>query len=233
MKPWIENLLALQKVDMRIINLNLRLKMIPVEIKKLQEKQSEAEKKLAEAKSSMQKTVLDLKQTESAIAEVNKKIAQLQQQSSLVKKNTEYQAMLTQIDGQKEKISELETQMLLLYDRDEENREKFKEIEKEFNAEKGGIADDIEELRELAGEIQGEIKELLAGRPALEKKIDSDILVQYRRLLKTDKAPLGKVNSAGICSNCHLKITPQTLTETMKGTVVYCDNCSCLLYLDK
>lgn len=218
---------------MRIINLNLRLKMIPVEINKLQVKQGGVEQRLAETKNSMQKTVLDLKQTESAIAEINKKIEHLQQQSSLVKKNTEYQAMLTQIDGQQEKISGLETQMLLLYDQDEENKGKFKDAEKELKVEKSGISDDIAELKELAGEIQAEIKELLARRPALEGKIESDILIHYTRLLKSQKAPLGKVNSVGICSNCHLKITPQTMTETKKGAVVYCDNCSCLLYLEK
>jgi hypothetical protein len=141
--------------------------------------------------------------------------------------------MLTQSEGCKEKISEHETQMLLLYDQDEENKEKFKEIEKEFNAEKSGISDDIAELKELAGEIQTEIKELLASRPPLESKVDTSVLTQYKRLLKSKKAPLAKVNTAGICGNCHLKITPQTMTETKKGTVVYCDNCSCLLYLEK
>ena len=233
MKQWIESLLALQKVDMRIINLNLRLKMIPVEVNKLKEKQQEVENRLADAKTASQKTSLELKQTESAIAEINKKIEQLQQQSSLVKKNTEYQAMLAQIEGYKGKISEHETQMLLLYDQDAENKEKFKETEKEFNAEKSGISDDIAELKELAGEVQVEIKKLLASRPPLEKKVDTNVLTQYKRLLKSKKAPLAKVTPAGICSNCHLKITPQTMTETKKGAVVYCDNCSCLLYLEK
>ena len=233
MKQWIENLLALQKVDMRIINLHLRLKMIPSEIKKLEDKKTKTEASLAEAKNSMQKTGLDIKQTESAIAEINKKIEQLQQQSSLIKKNTEYQAMLSQIDTQKEKISEHETQILILLDKDEENKEKFKEISKEFEAEKSAISEEIEELNELSKEIKTEIKQLMEDRVPLEAKIDSTVLPQYKRLLKTQKAPLAKVNSSGICSNCHLKITPQTMTETKKEAVVYCDNCSCLLYLEQ
>jgi predicted nucleic acid-binding Zn-ribbon protein len=233
MKQWIESLLALQKVDMRIINLHLRLKMIPTEIKKLEEKKAKAETSLTEAKSSMQKTGLDIKQTESTIAEINTKIEHLQQQSSLVKKNTEYQAMLSQIDSQEAKIGEYETQMLLLFDQDEANREKFKEISKEFEAEKSAISEEIKELTELSGEIKIEIKQLMNSRAPLEAKVDSAILVQYKRLLKAQKAPLAKINSAGICSNCHLKITPQTMTETKKEAVVYCDNCSCLLYLEK
>jgi uncharacterized protein len=233
MKQWIESLLALQKVDMRIINLHLRLKMIPAEIKKLEEKKSSTEASLSEAKNSMQKTGLDMKQTESEIAAVNEKIEQLQQQSSLVKKNTEYKAMLSQIETQKEKISKHETTMLLLFDQDEENKEKLKEITKEFEAEKSAISEEINELNGLTGEIKTEIKELMDSRPPLEARVDSTVLAQYKRLLKAKKAPLGKVNSAGICSNCHLKITPQTMTETKKEAVVYCDNCSCLLYLEK
>jgi len=233
MKQWIESLLALQKVDMRIINLHLRLKMIPSEITKLKEKKANTESSLAEAKSSMQKTGLDIKQTESAIAAINTKIEQLQQQSSLVKKNTEYQAMLSQIDTQKEKISVHETTMLLLFDQDEENKEKFKEITKEFEAEKGAISEEIDELTELSGEVKTEIKQLMDSRAPLEARVDSTVLAQYKRLLKAQKAPLAKVNSAGTCSSCHLKITPQTMTETKKEAVVYCDNCSCLLYLEK
>jgi hypothetical protein len=233
MRLWIENLLALQKVDMRIINLHLRLKMIPGEIAKLKAKIESAEKNIAEAKNSSQKTGLDIKQTESAIAELNKKIEHLQQQSSMVKKNTEYQAMLAQIDNLKAKISEHETTILTLFDKDEENKEKFKELEKEFNAEKGGITEEINELTELENEIKAEIKKLMAARQPLEAKIDSTVLPQYKRLLKTGSAPLAKVNESGICGNCHLKITPQTMTETKKEAVVYCDNCSCLLYLEK
>lgn len=233
MKQWIESLLALQKVDMRIINLQLRLKMIPAEIKKLEDKKATTEANLAKAKNSMQKTGLDIKQTESDIAAINTKIEQLQQQSSLVKKNTEYQAMLSQIETQKEKISGHETTMLLLFDQDEENKEKFKEIKKEFDAEKSAIDEEIDELNSLTGEVKIEIEQLMGSRPPLEAKVDATVLTQYKRLLKAKKAPLGKVNSAGICSNCHLKITPQTMTETKKGAVVYCDNCSCLLYLEK
>jgi uncharacterized protein len=233
MKQWIESLLALQKVDMRIINLHLRLKMIPSEITKLKDKKANTESSLAEAKSSMQKTGLDIKQTESAIAAINTKIEQLQQQSSLVKKNTEYKAMLSQIDTQKGKISEHETTMLLLFDQDEENKEKYKEITKEFEAEKGAISEEIDELTALSGEIKTEVKQLMDSRAPLESRVDSTVLAQYKRLLKAKKAPLAKVNSAGTCSSCHLKITPQTMTETKKEAVVYCDNCSCLLYLEK
>ena len=233
MKQWIESLLALQKVDMRIINLHLRLKMIPSEIKKLEEKKSNTETNLSEAKSSMQKTGLDIKHAESVIAEINTKIEQLQQQSSLIKKNTEYKAMLSQIETQKEKISEQETTMLILFDQDEENKEKYKEITKEFEAEKSEISEEIAELNELSGEVSAEIEQLIGSRPPLEARVDSSVLAQYKRLLKAKKAPLAKINSTGICSNCHLKITPQTMTETKKEAVVYCDNCSCLLYLEK
>ena len=233
MKRWIESLLALQKVDMRIINLHLRLKMIPSEITKLKEKKENSEASLTEAKSSMQKVGLDIKQTESAIAEINTRIEQLQQQSSLIKKNTEYQAMLMQIDTQKEKISELETTMLLLFDQDEKNKETFKEITKESEAERSATSEEVDELTELSSEVKTEIKQLMDSRIPLEARVDSAVLTQYKRLLKAQKAPLAKVTPAGICNSCHLKITPQTMTETKKGAVVYCDNCSCLLYLEK
>ena len=141
--------------------------------------------------------------------------------------------MLSQISTQKEKISEQETVILTLFDKDEENKERHKEIQKEFEAEKSAISEEITELSELSGEIDVEIKQLVESRPPLEARVDSDVLAQYKRLLKAKKSPLAKVNSVGICNSCHLKITPQTMTETKKEAVVYCDNCSCLLYLEQ
>jgi predicted nucleic acid-binding Zn-ribbon protein len=232
MKQWIENLLALQDVDMRIKNLKLRLEMMPKEKQNLNQKMQDQQAKLALGKESYQKTELAIKQTESEIAKVNDSINQLQQKSSLVKKNTEYKAMMTEIENFKSKISDFETKEITLLDQLEVQKEEFKEFEKQFNAEKNSIKEEIEELDQHIAEINEEVASLKNGRADFEKRIETSVLSIYNRLLKANGTPLVKVSESGICGNCHLKITPQTWTEAKKGAVINCDNCSHLIYIE-
>ncbi|QSH41545.1 hypothetical protein P0136_07465 [Lentisphaerota bacterium ZTH] len=232
MKKWIENLLALQDVDMQIINLKMRLKMLPKEIKDIQNKIQREEEILHNAKGDFQHTELAIKQTESAINQLNEKISHLQQQSSMVKKNTEFKAMLSEIDQFKEKISEKETEEILLLDQLEEHKNNFKAKEKQFEADKSNLLDEVEELKQMEVEIKEQIENLQNSRKDFECKIESNVLGLYKRLLAKGTPPMVKVNASGICGSCHLKITPQTWTEAKKGAVISCDNCSHLIYLN-
>ena len=102
---WVKNLLNLQALDLEIRNLKLRLTMIPKEAEKLQQEIAAIESKVKAAKEKKAAHELQLKKNEAEIAEINDKIGKLQTQSALVKKNTEYQAMLGTIAMLKKSIT--------------------------------------------------------------------------------------------------------------------------------
>ena len=85
---------------------------------------------------------------------------------------------------------------------------------------------------EFSKKIEGEISKLRSARPALEKQIPQVVLDTYLRLLK-GKHGIPPVCSAenGICSGCHLKLTPQTLNDIARYRVAVCDNCQYYVYL--
>lgn len=106
---WVKNLLKLQELDLEIRNLKLRLTMIPKEAENLKQEIAKIEGKVKIAKDKKAAHELQLKQNEAEIADLNDKIGKLQTQSALVKKNTEYQAMLGSIAMLKKSISDLES----------------------------------------------------------------------------------------------------------------------------
>ncbi len=232
MKDWIGPLLALQEVDMRIENLGIRLGLLPREEQKLAKELKIHHQALDAAREEYKKTELAIKQVESAISKFNEHINRLQQQSAMIKKNTEYQAMMNEIKQLKDNIGEEETKEINLLDQLEEQKSRYREQEKQFAAEQSNVNDEIAEMRQSRRDVEAEIEQLRGSRKELEAKVDATSLGVYNRLLKATGVPMARITPSGICGHCHLKVTPQTHTSAKKRDLVCCDNCSHLIYLD-
>ena len=229
MVQWVKDLLELQNVDMRIRGLIQRQNMIPKEIVNLRNDLQRIDEELKAKREESNKTGLEIRQVESRIKQKNDHIAKLQAQSNMVKKNTEYQAMMKEIEDVKAAISDLETVVIGLLDKAEECGTAFKDVEKQAKARKQSVEEEIGELEQLVDELKEEIARQQEMRSPLTSKLESDILNRYNRLLKTSGIPLVKIEN-GICGHCHLRVIPQTLHEVNKGTVTACENCGHLVY---
>ncbi len=231
MMQWVTDLLALQEVDMRIKNLKQRLSMIPQEIKSRNAELKKFEDKLKSKREELNKNSLSIKQVESSIKQKNDEINRLQSQSSQIKKNNEYQALMKQIDDVRAAIGELETKEIELLDRVQEDDNLYKEYEKEVKAESQSIHEEMGELNQMVAEIKEEVQKQEETRPALSKKLEPEVINIYSRLLAKAGQPLVKV-SAGNCGHCHMKLIPQTMHNAQKGAIAICDQCAHMLYVD-
>ena len=173
----------------------------------------------------------EIKSAESEIARLTDESRKLQQQSAMVKKNTEYQAMLNTVALNKNRIGKLEGDVIELLDKFEEEKARYRKIKAANDAAVKSARAEFEELIAFAGEIKQEIAKLQAARPSLVRGVDSDTLSRYNTLLKgrSGGIPLVKIEN-GICGNCHLRITPQAMNGIQKGVVTYCDNCQHIIY---
>lgn len=230
MKKWIEDLLMLQETDLRIRNLQLRLQMLPAEVKKIEAELAEEKKKLDLAKENCLKHDLDMKKIESSIKEKNTETQKLQSQSAMVKKNDEYRALLSEIENVRKKIGGFETEQLVLMDKIEDEKKKFKEKEKMYADRQKSINEEKEGLAELEKQLDNEILKLKMKCEEQKKSIAPEILSPYLRLLSKGSSTPFVVASQGICGNCHLKLTPQTVNTARKEMKAFCDNCSHMIY---
>ncbi len=229
---WAENLLKLQALDLEIRNLKLRLTMIPKEAENLQMQIAKIEGKVKIAKEAKAAHERELKQTEAEIADLNDKIGKLQTQSALVKKNTEYQAMLGSIAMLKKSISDLESKQLELMDKLSADDRAIRKAITDVKPETAGLREELKELSELFSDVKKRGRELLAKRPELRSMVDAELLSRYEQILqKNNSIPLTAIETDK-CGNCHLRLTPQTLNQARAGAITYCDNCMHIIYMD-
>ena len=226
-----KNLQDLQNVDMRIRKLLTRLEMIPKEQARLKQDIENEKNELQTKKERSQQASVAIKNCESKTAEYKGQISGLEKQSSMVKNNDQYKAMLNEIQHLKDKISDVETREIELLDEQEAANAEFQEISKRFQNEIDNLNDEIAELSELADDIKEQIKALSAQRPELKSKVSKEALAIYERLLAKKSGTPAVALKDNSCGNCHLKIIPQTFNNIKAGKVTVCDYCAHLLYL--
>ena len=226
-----DSLLKLQTADMRMRDLNIRLVSIPKELDRIIARRDQLNAANAAAAEKVKKMELAIKSAESSIQALAAESSKLQQQSALVKKNNEYQAMLAGIAQNKEKIGKIEEELLLKFDQLEVLKAEADKVKRANAVEMRAARTEFEELLEFSKSCKAEIAKLQAARPALAAQVHPDFLSRYERILKGRDAgePLVKVEN-GSCGHCHMKVTLQTLNQLSKGELETCDNCQHLIY---
>ena len=230
MKNWTATILTLQKYDMKLRDLETKYRTIPAERAKLREEYEAAKAELAAARENSAKADQNIKQAEANIAALNDKIRKTLTQSAMVKKNAEYQAMMSDIADAKVQIGDLETQIIGLLDEQEAAHKAAADQEKVFAAVDRQIREQLKEFEELIEFIKAEAVRLKTEKKGFVSRVELNVLEAYKNILTRDKGQPVVPIVNGSCSNCALKVTPQVINEAKKGILVFCDNCSHILY---
>jgi predicted nucleic acid-binding Zn-ribbon protein len=227
----LRRLLVLQEADMRLRDMETRLTTLPKEMNNIIAKRDKINESTAAAVAAVKKIKLRIKQDEDLIAELESGIEKMRQQSSMVKKNNEYQAMLAAIELNKKKIGEAEERILIAADELEEAKKSGARIKFANDAEIKNLKAEFDELFNFSKVVKEEIAKLQAARPELVRDIPPALLSPYESLRnnKEGAAPLTTAPNE-TCGHCRLKITAQTAVALKRGEIAYCDNCQYLLY---
>ncbi len=227
---WAEMLLKLQSMDLRMRDIRARLAMLPDERNKVIQRGRTEQARREEARLELKQTELDIKSAESEIARLNESAAKMRQQSASIKKNTEYQAMLGEIAGVLNKISALESTVIESMDKVEAQRRNVRDVTAAVEASIKGIKEELTELDAFVLELRAENARLEKEAADMSATIEGPMLERYRHLLKKGQGrPVVPIEN-GICSNCRLRVTPQTLAVIARGVLANCDNCMHLVY---
>ena len=230
--PWALALLELQKIDLRIRDLNTRLTLLPKERRRIADAKAAIDAEVERYRKKVKATELAIRQAESEVNTIEHSVQKLQQQSALVKKNAEYQTMMAEIAMSRKRIGELETTALEQYDQLEKQQEDLKRQTAEASARIRALKAEWMEFDQLEKEVRQEITTQQQSRTVAAGKIEKSLVERYDSLLKEgDTTPVSPITD-GICGNCFLKLTPQTMTHARRGAVTECDHCRHLVYLE-
>ncbi len=230
MKKTVEDVLALQQIDMRIRALNIKLATIPVERAKLVKEFDDVCDALDDAKTHLLNIEKQQKQQAAITQSLQENHHNLQIKSGGIKKVAEYQAIMADLATAKVKISDSETKELELMDEQEKAKEQIVQAERHYRAVGRLAQKEVRELDALKVAIQKEIIDKKKHSEILAARIPASTLDTYRRMLATGKGtPVGRITN-GTCPNCSMKLPPHILNEAHKGNLIFCDSCSFYLY---
>lgn len=226
----LEKLVELQAVDLELVRLNAQLATIPKTIARIDAQLASARKRVEDARAAIKAGETAKRQHEHEIQSLNEKILKFRGQSSSIKNNEQYKALLSEIAhaegeiaGYEEKILELmmnaDSLQSQLAAAEVALKAESAEVERQKSeAEKGGEAD-----RAAAVKAQ-------ARSQALRKGVDDSLLATYDRILKSRGFAVAEVRDHR-CTACQFMLRPQVVSNVRAALeVVHCDSCGRMLY---
>ncbi len=230
MHPDLAHLLELQQVDHEIARLSAEIAGLPKRHAAIEAKLASARDRVEKAKAAIKADEVSRRKYESDIKSQQDKIVKFREQSSSVKTNEQYKALLAEIEGAEKEIRALEDKILDIMEAAEKKERDLKVAETALKSETAEIEKEKAEAKALSEQDAKELAEQRQKRTSLRGNIAEDSLRQYDRVSKLRGTGLAEARDQR-CMGCQVMLRPQVFAEVRRDDVVRaCDSCSRLLY---
>lgn len=232
--PRIQKLLIVQEADMAAHIMESRVKMLPEEIKILEEKIVAEKQAIESAKKTFQALEVRRKEIDVQVQSTEDDLIKYKTQQISVKKTDAYEALNQEIQHAQEKIHALEDEELQLLLDIDTVKEKFERDEKNHKA-------SIEKYQQEIAKIKNELEEAKKQSDDLRKKFDDAFSALAPELQSTYLSVKSSVKRAPYivmlknhhCQGCFLKVANEAESGTLDANATpRCGNCSRILYLE-
>lgn len=217
-----------------------RLAGIPEWMQELHDEHSREKAEIEAAEAAAEEAERERREAEAALADAQSKLEHFQGQISRVTTQKEYGALLKEIDGVKQIISEQEQAALEAMETVDAKREEKATLSETFEALDERYKDALAKWEEEKPEIAERAKQLRGEVERLRGEIPRPQLSLYERLHERFAgdalAPVQRVQAAGNnsfwrCQACNYRVRPQLVVQIRtKGEIVQCDACKRILY---
>ncbi|MDA8156794.1 MAG: C4-type zinc ribbon domain-containing protein [Actinomycetota bacterium] len=231
MNPQLKLLVELQQMDSQIIERAYLVKQIPFKIESAMSPLKQAKVSLEEKKRAYEAAVKRKRELDSELEDMGQKITKLKAQTSGVKTNKEYHALLKEIEAAEASRFAHEDSILSAMEQIESSEKEIKTEEKKVKEEEARVEvfrQDLEKQKEAASL---ELKELKGKRAAFASQIAQDAYELYMSLLK-DLGGVAVAQAKGeVCGGCHMNIMPQLYVHIKQNSEIHqCPQCRRILF---
>jgi predicted nucleic acid-binding Zn-ribbon protein len=234
MHDWVENLLEVQRIDVRMAKIQAQLDSLPKDIEATEELQRADERRLAEVGQRMIQLEKELKGIEMDVEALNAKKSDFQAKSTMIKNNDEYRAALHQIEQCDHRIAQLEDRELELMEALEEARGAKRACAAVLDVTKRRIAEVQQDYETRRKNSEAALAELLATRAPALAAVEDKAAQRYERLRQSGRSRAGQPVLVPVrdevCGRCRMNVTAQLRMNALKGMPVNCQNCGAMLY---
>jgi predicted nucleic acid-binding Zn-ribbon protein len=227
----LENLIRLQELELDLTSLKERVERTPAEIEQLDSEIEDDQRQVEEAKEAIEESGKIRRQLEAEVEALRDKLTHYQDQLMQVKTNTEYQAMLHEIQFAKERIETKEDEILSqMMDADEKERV-LVEKSGDYGKKEAAIRSRKQELEQFLKQSETELNSLEEQVDQIKSLLSREHLARYKRIAAVRNGIALAAVVGGTCQGCHVRLRPQLLAEVkLNRQVRVCENCSRILY---
>jgi predicted nucleic acid-binding Zn-ribbon protein len=225
-------LIDLQGFDTRLAALEAEAARLPKQIEAINAALAEAKKTLDTIKTKADTTRKDLRTKEKDLEVVTAKRAKAEGRLWEVKNNTEYSAVLSEIEAIKQEKGRGEEEILGLMELQERLTAESREAESRLKAREEQARQDEAVVRKKLTAVEAELATLRADRDSRARELPRPLLADYEKILKARSGiAVASVSSSAVCSGCRVSIRPQAIQELKAAQApMLCENCGRYLY---
>ena len=233
MHPAIPLLLELQKTDSEIAALRANLEAAPKRIRENDAKLNAARAAVAAPREALAQIVAARKKTEFEVSEWRERAKKFRAQTSAVKTNEAYKALLHEIANAETEMGKLEDVQLEQMMSAEEAEKNVKASEAALHESEQSMAAERKDIENRARETNRKMLADISAREKIAAQISPEVLDVYTRAGKRHHgvALAAAVNEQ--CRGCGMRLLPHVYQEVYKPEnleLQTCETCGCILY---
>ena len=225
-------LIDLQSFDTRLAALEAEAARLPKQIETLQAALADAKKSLDALRLKADTTRKELRTKEKDLDVVTAKRAKAEARLWEVKNNTEYSAVLSEIETIKQEKAHGEEEILGLMELQERLAVDIRDAEARLKAREEQARQDEAVVRTKLAAVETELTAVRAERDSRARELPRPLLVDYEKILKARSGvAVASVTASAVCGGCRVSIRPQAIQELKAAQApMLCENCGRYLY---
>lgn len=232
MNPDLERLIELEKVDREIARLSEEIAALPRRVAAIEAQLAGDKANVEKAKAAIKNNEGARRKLESDIQGFQTKIAKYRDQSSSVKTNDEYRALMHEVQFAEKEISGCEDKILELMISLEGEEKSLKKAEAALKEEAAEVEKEKTEARQRTAEDEKLLAELTTKRNSLRSGVGDSPLAHYDRVMRQRKSAIAEAREQK-CQACYVLIRPQTWQEIkLNDQIISCSSCGRIFYYD-
>lgn len=232
MNADLEKLIELERVDREIARLRDEVAALPRRVAAIEEKLAGDKAAVEKAKAAIKANEAGRRKLEAEIQGFQLKIVKYREQSSSVKTNDEYRALMHEVEFAEKQISGCEDKILELMISLEAEEKSLKSAEIDLKSEAAEVEKEKAETRARTAEDEKLLQELGEERGQLRSGVSDGSLAHYDRVMRQRKSAVAEARDQK-CTACFVMIRPQTWQEIRsREQVVTCSSCGRILFYD-
>lgn len=216
---------------------------IPDWMQELHGRYSERKSEIDALTETQEEAASERRAAEAEASDYQEKLKTYQEQIGRVRNQREYSALLQEIDTVKENIRLAEERALEAIESHDETQVKLDEERAAFTELDEQYQTELAKWEEQKPEVRRQVETLGQEVKSLEEQLPPNVLDLFRRILARHDghalALVQKVERVGkgpqiwSCGACNYRVRPQSVVEiTNNGSLVLCDSCRRILYLE-